>query len=110
MLDVSERFACRVLCQHCSTYYKRIEATDDEATLTATIINLARQFGRYGYWRLTALLRAEGWYTNHKRGARLWLNDGVVYGCSRINRTRCGPIISWRAGPRMVTIPNAERH
>ena len=28
--------------------------------------------GRYGYRRITALLRAEGWRVNHKRVERLW--------------------------------------
>ena len=34
---------------------------DDEEALTADIIELARQYGRYGYRRLTALLRNAGW-------------------------------------------------
>jgi putative transposase len=33
---------------------------DDEAALTSDIIALAKQYGRYGYRRVTALLRAEG--------------------------------------------------
>ena len=61
-LDVSERFACRVLDQHRSTQRKVAEAADDEAALTAAlteaIIDWARQYGRYGYRRVTALLRA----------------------------------------------------
>ncbi len=70
-LDVSERFACRVLGQHRSTQRRVSRAADDEAALTATVIDLARQFGRYGYRRITALLRAEGWHTNHKRVERI---------------------------------------
>jgi putative transposase len=34
---------------------------DDEVALTADIIEFARQYGRYGYRRITALLRAAGW-------------------------------------------------
>ena len=71
-LDVSERHACRVLGQHRSTQRKMSKTADDEAALTATIIDLARQFGRYGYRRITALLRAEGWHANHKRVERIW--------------------------------------
>jgi len=41
--------------------------TDDEAALTAEVTALASQYGRYGYRRSTALLRAEGWRCNHKR-------------------------------------------
>ncbi len=33
--------------------------------------------GRYGYRRVTALLRAEGWRVNHKRIERLWRQEGL---------------------------------
>ena len=46
-----------------------------EAALTAAIIELARQYGRYGYRRVTALLRAEGWRVNHKRVERIWRRE-----------------------------------
>ena len=38
-LDISERLACRVLEQHRSTQRKRPKMTDDEAALTAAIID-----------------------------------------------------------------------
>ena len=40
--------------------------------MTAAIINLASQYGRYGYRRVTALLRQDGWHFNHKRVERIW--------------------------------------
>ena len=76
-LDVSERFACKVLGQHRSTQRKVPGAADDEAALTAAIIDWARQYGRYGYRRITALLRAEGWSCNHKRVERIWRREGL---------------------------------
>jgi putative transposase len=39
--------------------------------LTADIIELARQYGRYGYRRITALLRRVGWTVNKKRVERI---------------------------------------
>ena len=61
-LGVSERRACRVLGQHRSTQRKAPKTPDDEAALTADIIALATQYGRYGYRRITALLRLPaGW-------------------------------------------------
>ncbi|MGI4940794.1 MAG: IS3 family transposase, partial [Janthinobacterium lividum] len=72
-----ERLACRVLGQHRSTQRRVSKTADDEAALTATITDLARQFGRYGYRRITALLRAEGWHTNHKRVERIWRAEGL---------------------------------
>jgi transposase InsO family protein len=49
----------------------------DEPALIARILALARRFGRYGYRRVTALLRAEGWRVNHKRVERLWRQEGL---------------------------------
>ena len=43
----------------------------------ADIIRLARQYGRYGYRRIAALLRVEGWRVNHKRVERLWRQEGL---------------------------------
>ena len=77
VLDVPERMACRVLGQNRSTQRKRRRTADDEAALTQAVVDLAKQYGRYGYRRITALLRAEGWHTNHKRVERIWRAEGL---------------------------------
>lgn len=59
--SVSERFACCVLGQHRSTRRKKPRGRADEAALTADTIRLATRCGRYGYRRITAMLRSEGW-------------------------------------------------
>ncbi len=41
------------------------------------IVALAGQFGRYGYRRITALLRHRGWRVNHKRVERIWRREGL---------------------------------
>jgi transposase InsO family protein len=76
-LQVSERTACRVLGQHRSTQRKQRRMAGDEAALTQAVVELAQQYGRYGYRRITALLRAEGWYTDHKRVERIWRAEGL---------------------------------
>ena len=76
-LGVSLRRACRVLGQHRSTQRKAPVARSDEDALTASIIRLAGEYGRYGYRRITALLRMEGWYVNHKRVERIWRREGL---------------------------------
>lgn len=48
----------------------------DEEALTADIVALASRFGRYGYRRITALLREAGWSVNVKRVERIWRRDG----------------------------------
>ena len=45
--------------------------------MTARIIELASMYGRYGYRRITALLRSEGWQVNHKRVWRIWRQAGL---------------------------------
>ena len=59
--SVSERFACKVLGQHRSTQRKKPQSRPDEEALTTDIIRLASRYGRYGYRRITAMLRSEGW-------------------------------------------------
>jgi len=44
----------------------------EEVRLAERIIELATQYGRYGYRRITAMLRQEGWQVNHKRVERIW--------------------------------------
>jgi len=41
------------------------------------MIELATQYGRYGYRRITAMLRLKGWRVNHKRIERLWRKEGL---------------------------------
>jgi putative transposase len=74
---VSERRVCVALGQHRSTQRKVPRGRDDEDLLTADIIALARQYGRYGYRRITALLRDAGWIVNAKRVERIWRREGL---------------------------------
>ena len=41
--------ACAVLGQHRSTQRKTPRTPDDEAALTAEVVELAKRYGRYGY-------------------------------------------------------------
>ena len=57
---------------------KRPRGQDDEAKLTADIVELARQYGRYGYRKIAALLRSTaGWVVNDKRVERIWRQEGL---------------------------------
>ncbi|NVO26728.1 IS3 family transposase [Donghicola sp. C2-DW-16] len=76
-LNVSERRACRVLRQHRSTQRKMPVGRADEDRLVADMIELTRQYGRYGYRRIAALLRDAGWHVNDKRVERLWRREGL---------------------------------
>jgi transposase InsO family protein len=76
-LGATERRACRVIGQHRSTQRKPRVPRQDEDVLTAAIIALAERFGRYGYRRITALLRRDGWHVNEKRVYRIWRREGL---------------------------------
>ncbi|WP_241765653.1 IS3 family transposase [Hyphomonas chukchiensis] len=87
-LGVSERRACRVIGQHRSTQRKPCSLRDDEEALTTAIINLASRFGRYGYRRITALLRRDGWHVNEKRVYRIWRREGLKVPMKQPKRSR----------------------
>ena len=76
-LSVSERRACRVVGQCRATQQYVPSQPDDEEPLRARIVVLAREYGRYGYRRITALLHQEGWHVNHKRVERIWRQEGL---------------------------------
>ncbi|HZZ24302.1 MAG TPA: IS3 family transposase [Roseiarcus sp.] len=77
-LKLSERRVCRALGQHRSTQRRVPTGLDDEERLTADIVELARQFGRYGYRKIAELLRARaGWAVNDKRVERIWRREGL---------------------------------
>jgi transposase InsO family protein len=77
VLKVSERRACAALGQHRSTQRKVPQGLEDEERLRADIIELARQYGRYGYRKIAALLRHAGWVVNDKRVERIWRQEGL---------------------------------
>jgi len=76
-LGVPERRACRVLEQPRATQRYRVVEGEYERKLTDQIVELAGQYGRYGYRRITAMLRRAGWNVNHKRVERIWRREGL---------------------------------
>jgi transposase InsO family protein len=56
--------------------------------LVDRITTLAKAYGRYGYRRITALLRAEGWWVNHKRVERIWRQEGLKVPAKQPKRGR----------------------
>ena len=68
---------CRVLGQARSTQRRVPHVPDDEPRLVKRIIELACEYGRYGYRMITGLLRGEGWLVNHKRVERIWRREGL---------------------------------
>jgi putative transposase len=87
-MTVSERRACRALGQHRSTQRKVPRGRDDEEALTADLVALAEKYGRYGYRKISALLKAAGWFVNDKRVERIWRREGLKVPAKQPKRGR----------------------
>ena len=74
---MSERHACRLLGQWRGTQRYTPLLRSDEDVLTRAIITLASQYRRYGYRRITALLRSAGWEVGKDRVQRIWRREGL---------------------------------
>jgi len=66
-----------VLGQSRSSQHRSLVLREDEGLLTRAIIDLATEYGCYGYRRITALLQHQGWQVNHKRVERIWRREGL---------------------------------
>jgi len=87
-LGVSEHRACRVLNQPRSVQRHQSNKSGKEEVLRAGIVRLAGKYGRYGYRRITALLRVEGWVVNHKRVERIGREEGLKVPAKQPKRAR----------------------
>jgi hypothetical protein len=74
---MSERRACRLVNQPRGTQRYRLIPREDEDALTGAIVELASQYGRYGYRRITALLQRDGWKVGKDRVERIWRREGL---------------------------------
>ena len=88
VFGVSERRACKVLDLPRSTHRYEPIPVEDEQGLTEEIVELASRYGRYGYRRITALLRMDGWDVNHKRVERIWRREGLKVPAKQPKRGR----------------------
>ena len=75
---MSERRACQLVNQPRGTQRYQPTQREDEDRLTQSIIALARQYGRYGYRRITALLKRAGWQFGKDRVERIWRREGLT--------------------------------
>ena len=104
---VSARAACRAVGLSCSSQRYQPRAKGERRRLAAEVVALAQQHRRYGYRRITALLRRQGQRVHAKRVWRIWKSEalscrvsgrvdvgrGLVWAC---RRGRCSPTMSGR--------------
>ena len=100
--QVSERRACRVLDVNRKALRYRSKRTDDPV-LRGRLKEIAAVRVRYGYRRITVLLRREGWLVNHKRVQRIYREEGLSIRSKTPRRHRAAMA---RMAPVKPTRPN----
>jgi putative transposase len=100
--EVSERRACRVVGLSRSThrYRSRIQEPDG---LRKKLREHAARRRRWGYKKLTVLLRRDGYAVNHKRVYRIYRDEKLLVH-QRRRRRRCAALV--RVQPQKATRPN----
>lgn len=83
-------------------FYYKSHTRDQQALLRIRIRDLAAMRVRYGYKRLHALLRREGWNINHKRVYRIYTEEGLAVRTKK-RRKRVSAVRVVRPG---ATAPN----
>ena len=87
---LSERGGCELLSQPRSTQRYQPVVDGEERRLVAAMRSLALTRPRYGYRRIAAELRAQGWKVNRKRVERLWRREGLKIPSSPRKKRRVG--------------------
>jgi len=75
---ISERHAARLVKLAIGTLRYRSRKVLFDEVLRHRLRELAATQVRYGYRRLTVLLRREGWHVNAKRIYRLYTEEGLI--------------------------------
>jgi hypothetical protein len=87
-LPVSERRACRVIEQPRSTQRYEFIRSDFDDFIRRRTIEIASQYGRYGYERVTEMIRGEGYLVNKKRIELIWRQEGLKVPSKQPKRAR----------------------
>lgn len=77
VLCVSQRRACRALGQLRTTQRYRKIPDPLKEKLKDRVVELATQYGRYGYKTITGLLNMEGWDVGKDRVYTIWREEGL---------------------------------
>lgn len=88
--ELSERRACQAIGQPRSTQRYVGQRAGIDGALCQRLGELSRENPRYGYRRIWALLRRDGWGVNKKRVRRLWRETGLKIPQKQHKRRRLG--------------------
>jgi len=105
--QVSIRRACGALQAERSSYHYKGKRTDPVA-LKTRIKEIAETRVRYGYRRITVLLKREGWPVNGKKIYRLYKELGLsarrhlgLQPARQADRQRLRRVLQWQGSGRM---------
>ena len=87
---MSQRRACKTLDQARSTQRYAPRSPEQDRPLIQRMLELVGRHPRYGYRRVTALLRREGQKVNRKRVYRLWRQEGLKVPRKQRKKRRLG--------------------
>ena len=89
---VSERRACQVIGQARSTQRYAPQRPERDKPVVQRMLALVREHPRYGYRRITKLLRREAQFRqiNEKRVHRLWRQEGLKVPKKQVKKRRLG--------------------
>ncbi|MCB0408445.1 MAG: IS3 family transposase [Bdellovibrionales bacterium] len=74
---VSERRACKVIGQARTTQRYQPKNNEEKEKLRGRIIELAEEYGRYGYRTITDMLNNEGWRIGKDAVYTIWREEGL---------------------------------
>ncbi|TWT41520.1 IS2 transposase TnpB [Botrimarina hoheduenensis] len=89
-LGLSERRACKAIRQPRSSQRYQSKPRSDEPRLVKRMLQLVRRRPRFGYRRVAALLRSEGFGASESRILRLWRKEGLKVPGKKRKRRRLG--------------------
>lgn len=108
--SASERRACKTVGQPRSSQRYQPTPRGDEPRLLQRLMHLVRRRPRFGYRRIAALLRADGFRASDSRVLRLWRREGLkaprkkrkrrrlgvaANGCDRLRSTHVNHVWAW---------------
>lgn len=87
-LGFSERRICKVLSWHRSSFRYEPVSNDFQHRLQERTIELAAEYGRYGYRQITGLLNMEGFDVGKDRVFSIWRREGLKVPQRQVKRGR----------------------
>ena len=87
-LGVSERRACKIIGQDRSIQRYEKQPNEVQEKLRDRVVDIATEYGRYGYRKVTEMLNLEGWDVGKDRVFTIWREEGLKVPQKQPKRSR----------------------